>query len=309
MLAITVDIEDWYHVPSVCGSPFAKFRDVAEFFSKWKGHYDYLTEPTNRVLKVLEELGIRTTFFVVADVVEHYPGLVERISAKGHEIACHGLDHTCKIHPKTKHPLISQPEFEKRTLLAKEILQKASGQEVLGYRAPAGYVAGWMLDSLEKLGFKYDSSVSVNSLFNKTDSCLKNVDSRPYYPQVGSLEPGVERDIIEIPLPFFKLGLKFPTAGGPMLRFFGAKYITMGLRQSLRRGDAVFYFHPIDISEEKFPAGSTLKRPLYWAKKGKNVEKSILECLSKNGDIPLGTCREIYDNRKNYLYNAGENER
>ena len=49
-LAITADIEDWYHIPSVCGSPFSVYRDVDEFFEKWTEKYDYLTEPTMRVL-------------------------------------------------------------------------------------------------------------------------------------------------------------------------------------------------------------------------------------------------------------------
>ncbi len=38
-----------------------------------------------------------------------------------------------------------------------------------------------MLDSLEKIGFKYDSSVCVNSLYNMTDSSLEGVSSYPYY--------------------------------------------------------------------------------------------------------------------------------
>lgn len=115
---------------------------LTEFFAQWKGRYDYLTEPTERVLGMLDELNIRATFFVVADVTEHYPGLVQQIAARGHEIACHGLHHACKIHPKTKEPLMSQGEFEERTLQAKKILEEASGQEVRGYRAPAAYVAG-----------------------------------------------------------------------------------------------------------------------------------------------------------------------
>ncbi len=99
-LAVTIDIEDWYHIPSVTGSPFSRFKDVDEFFNQWRGCYDYLTEPTKRVLEMLDELNIRATFFVVADVVEHYPGLVEQIAERGHEIACHGRHHACKIHPK-----------------------------------------------------------------------------------------------------------------------------------------------------------------------------------------------------------------
>ena len=36
-----------------------------------------------------------------------YPGLVELIVERGHEIGCHGLHHACKINPKTKEPLMS----------------------------------------------------------------------------------------------------------------------------------------------------------------------------------------------------------
>ncbi|HJH26796.1 MAG TPA: hypothetical protein C5S37_08505 [Methanophagales archaeon] len=80
-LSITIDIEDWYHIPSVTGSPFSVYKDVNEFFKRWKGRYDYLTlrEPTKRVLNMLDEYEVTATFFVVADVVDHYPGLVEEI--------------------------------------------------------------------------------------------------------------------------------------------------------------------------------------------------------------------------------------
>ena len=54
-LSITVDIEDWYHIPSVTGSPFSVYRDVEEFFDKWKGRCDYLSEPTGRVLDLRDE--------------------------------------------------------------------------------------------------------------------------------------------------------------------------------------------------------------------------------------------------------------
>jgi peptidoglycan/xylan/chitin deacetylase (PgdA/CDA1 family) len=170
-LSITVDIEtlflfvpkrkfseDWYHIPSVTGSPFSVYRDVNEFFEGWTGKYDYLTEPTKRVLDLLDEYDIRATFFVVADVVEHYPGLVESIVERGHEIGCHGLHHACKIDPKTKEPLMSVKEFEERTLKAKEMLERVCKGKIIGYRAPNALVGGWMLDSLEKIGFKYDSN-------------------------------------------------------------------------------------------------------------------------------------------------------
>ena len=48
------------------------------------------------MLDLLDEFDVTATFFVVADVVEHYPELVESIVERGHEIGCHGLHHACK---------------------------------------------------------------------------------------------------------------------------------------------------------------------------------------------------------------------
>ncbi|AKB20996.1 polysaccharide deacetylase family protein [Methanosarcina sp. WH1] len=273
-LSVTVDIEDWYHIPSVCGSSFSTYKNVSEFFKKWNERYDYLSEPTKRTLDLLDEFNITATFFVVADVAEHYPGLIESIAERGHEIACHGADHTCVLDPKTKEPLTTVEEFEATTRKAKKLLEKISGQEVVGYRAPNAAVTGWMLDSLEKIGFMYDSSVSVNSLYNKSDSLLKDVSSSPYHPAPGSLEPTEYRDFVEFPWAYYDMGIKIPAYGGPTLRFLGSHLISKGLKQSLNRGHTVFYFHPIDISHEKFPSVGN-RRPLYWCVKGKMVEKKL----------------------------------
>ena len=298
-LSITVDIEDWYHIPSVTGSPFSVYKDVPEFFEKWNGRYDYLTEPTRRVLDLLDDFDIRSTFFVVADVVEHYPGLVESIVERGHEIGCHGLHHACKINPKTKEPLMSVDKFEERTKKAKRMLERVCNDKVIGYRAPNALVSGWMLDSLEKIGFKYDSSISVNSLYNKTDSSLEGVSSHPYYPQKTGLEIGEERKIVEFPWAYWHVfGFKISTSGGPMLRFLGAHVILKGLKQSLKRGQTVFYFHPIDISNEKFPAVGK-GRPLYWIVKGKLVEKRIRHVLKKLKDVNKMCLKDALREEKN----------
>lgn len=283
-LSVTVDIEDWYHTPSVCATS-SLYKDVDEFFEKWRGRYDYLSEPTGRVLSLLDEFNIVTTFFVVADVVEHYPGLVESIAERGHEIACHGLHHSHKIHPTTKEPAVGVEEFRKMTLNARKLLEEASRNAVVGYRAPSAYVGGWMLDVLEEVGLRYDSSVSANSLYNKTNSLLRGVQSHPYYPERGGLEPGEKRDFVEFPVPYYELlGIRIPTSGGPMLRFLGERVVLKGLRQSLRRGHTIFYFHPIDIAIEKFPVFGTSGQ-LYWIVKGKAVEKRIRHIFRQLDDV------------------------
>ncbi|KGK99411.1 polysaccharide deacetylase [Methanococcoides methylutens] len=288
-ISITVDIEDWYHIPSVCGSDFSVYKNVDDFFERWGKRYDYLSEPTKKILDLLDEFNVTATFFVVADVAEHYPGLIESISERGHEIGCHGAHHSCKINPKTKEPLMTIKEFEDETLEAKQTLEKVSGKKVIGYRAPNAVVTGEMLDSLERIGFKYDSSVSVNSLYNKTDSSLRGVSSVPYHPAPCSLEPGGNRTFVEFPWSYYDIGAKIPTSGGPMLRFLGSQVILKGLKQSLNRGHTIFYFHPIDISNEKFPDVGR-GRPFYWAVKGDIVEKRIrhvLKNLEHIDKIPL----------------------
>ena len=285
-LAITVDVEDWYHIPSVTGSPFSVYRDVEEFFDKWEGRYDYLSEPTGRVLDLLDEFSVKATFFVVADVVDHYPGLVDSIVDHGHEIGCHGLHHMCMIDQKNKNPLCDIEEFRKQTSEAKAILEEASGQRVIGYRAPNALIGEWMLKELPGLGFKYDSSLSVNSLYKKTDLNLDGVTTKPY-----EVVPG----LLEFPMAYWEiLGLKIPTSGGPMLRFLGEKIVRHGLEQSLTRGDTIFYFHPIDISHEPFPKVGK-GRPLYWIIKGKRVEHRITNILKtfNNKQIKLSPINEL----------------
>ena len=296
-LAVSVDVEDWYHVPAVTGSSFSEYDDVGEFMSEWNEEYDYLTEPTHRTLDLLDTLGITATFFIVADVVDNYPGLVESIAERGHEIGCHGLHHECTIDPDTKEPRFSREEYANHLSRAKQKLEAASGKKVSGYRAPAAYVAGWVIDVLEEVGFNYDSSVSQNSLYNKTDQELDEVETIPYAPKQGTLTPGGDRDITEIPWPYFdvKVG-KIPAAGGPLIRLFGRRIIQAGIEQSLQRGDSVFYFHPVDIARQSFPSvGNTRRRPAYWLFKGKRTEARIRTLLSGLPSSRLTTCSSIHN--------------
>ncbi len=296
-LAVSVDVEDWYHVPAVTGSSFSEFKDTHEFFEEWDDEYDYLTEPTHRTLDLFDELGITATFFVVADVVDNYPGLIEKIADRGHEIGCHGLHHECAIDPDTKEPRFTRDKYKKQIGTAKRKLEAATGQEVVGFRAPNAYVGGWVLDVLEELGFQYDSSVARNSLYNKTDQELGTIETTPYTPQQGSLDPGGNRKLVELPWPYYdvKLG-KIPAAGGPLIRLFGRRVVQAGIEQSLRRGDSIFYFHPVDIARESFPkVGNTRRRPAYWLAKGERAERRIRAVLNRveNSLVPCSVLGSI----------------
>ena len=285
-LAVTIDVEDWYHIPSVTGSPFSTYKNADEFYENWDERYDYLSKPTSRVLDILDEYDVEATFFVVAGIVEHYPGLVESISDRGHEIGCHGLDHSCIIDPGTKKPLVDVEDFRENTLKAKITLERSSGQQVTGYRAPNALVGKWMLEELPGMGFVYDSSISVNSFYKRNDLELDGVSTKPYH-----VLPG----LVEFPMAYWEiLGVKFPSSGGPVLRLLGEGVVRRGLEQSLRRGDTVLYFHPIDISQEKFHSIGN-KRPFYWIIKGSVVERRIRNLIEyfHNKNVELSPLRKL----------------
>lgn len=290
-IALTVDIEDWYHTPAVTGSDFSFYRDVPEFMGKWDKRHDYISESTAKLLKLFRSRGLKATFFVVADVADNYPGLLESILADGHEIGCHGLHHAIKIHSRTLQPAFTREEFIERTGLAREKLQQKTGQPIIGYRAPGAYVGRWMLECLAELGFSYDSSVNPNSLFKKADFNTTHYSTEPC---LGMTHDG--HKLMEIPWPHWKLcGLRLPTAGGPFLRFFPAQYIKAGLRDSMRRGDTVFYFHSIDLTEESLPslASQNSRRPFYFSTSGKKTYRKLENILSafEGHWVP---CQEVY---------------
>ena len=291
-IAISIDVEDWFHGPSITGSDFSFYSSIDDFFANWDKtkNYDYLTKPLENILQIFEEHQIKATFFIVADVVDIFPGIVESIVKKGHEIGCHSLHHKICLNTKDKSPFVSVGEFEENTGLAKEKLEKIYGKEILGYRAPGAYIGDWMMQSLVKLGFKYDSSIAANSLYNKTNFSTKNISSYPYWYNNDNVK------IFEIPWPYFSfLKFRFPTGGGPFFRIFPLWYSKLGLKSSLKRGDTMYYWHPYDISEKSFPklASKNSRRKFMFNKTTKDGEAKVKNLL-KSFEGKWVTCEEIY---------------
>jgi len=302
---VSVDVEDWYHGPTAAAG-FNTRADVTRALAsapqpeRGRPYLDV-------ALELLATRSLTATFFWVAEYAQRFPDALRRCVAAGHEIACHGLTHFPKFNPATKQPQFTPAEFKTRTTAARQILEDLGGRPVIGYRAPNAYIAGWMLDALEELGFQYDSSVSVNSIYNKTDEAvLAGVDTRPYFPARGALRRGAApRGLIEFPWPYLQFaGFKIQSAGGPYLRCFGSGLVRAGLHQSLRRGPAVFYFHPVDMCCEPIPLPFSWKRPMLWWFKGDLVRRRIERVLDTVA--PRAThFRALVDNTRRELLPRG----
>jgi peptidoglycan/xylan/chitin deacetylase (PgdA/CDA1 family) len=114
-----------------------------------------------RYLDLLAELGLCSTFFLVADFARH-PGnraLIHRLVSEGHEVASHSLTHCielCSLNYEDKAREISD---------SKKVLEDLTGQPVLGFRGPGYAFDADIARLLLENGYLYDSSVVPGYLF------------------------------------------------------------------------------------------------------------------------------------------------
>ncbi|MDR6755765.1 peptidoglycan/xylan/chitin deacetylase (PgdA/CDA1 family) [Mycoplana sp. BE70] len=103
------------------------------------------------ILETLSELQVPATFFVPGWTAEKYPGRLEMIVAKGHEVGHHGYLHEW-VDP-------DRPELEEEVLVkGLEALKATVGVVPAGYRSPAWETSPNMIGLLKRYGFFYDSS-------------------------------------------------------------------------------------------------------------------------------------------------------
>jgi len=189
--AFTVDLEDWFQgLTSTNSRP-----------STWGLLEARLEKNALRLLALLDEYGVRATFFVLGHVAKHYPDLIRQIDAAGHEIGVHGFWH------RMVHRMDPQ-QFAQELDSALEMLTPLASRPILGHRAPYFSINGrslWALDVLRQKGLCYDSS------FFPTRNMLYGYPESPRYPHIIE-----SRELVEFPVSTVRWGgLNLPIAGGP----------------------------------------------------------------------------------------------
>lgn len=153
-LVFTVDVDrDAAWPQNGSSAAGTRHRAAPSFESSRKGFLS--------LLQTVNELDIPTTFFFEAATALE----LEPVSLKGHEVACHGLDHEDFTGKHTEKPFT---RVERRTTLqnAMTLLENRFNVEIDGFRAP---YLGWDLDllmAIAETGFSYDSSVVAGHLKN-----------------------------------------------------------------------------------------------------------------------------------------------
>lgn len=116
-----------------------------------------------RLLKLLDEYDIQSSFFIPGKTMEKYPDMVKEISKRGHEIGNHGYSHMCPVLCTDK-----KEEFEEYEKTS-EILKKLINKRPVGFRAPSWEFSTNTVGILKGMDFLYDSSLMGDDKISMLD--------------------------------------------------------------------------------------------------------------------------------------------
>ena len=270
--ALTIDVEDYFHVENLRGIALAELWDI---FERRVGRN------VDRLLSVLDRAGARATFFVLGWVAEREPSVVRAIVDAGHEVASHGYGHELvyKLGPR---------RFRDDLRRARAATEDAAGRPLLGYRAPTWSVTRdslWALDVLLEEGFLYDSSIFP---VHHDRYGIPDAPRHPY--RIADGEPGAGLHEFP-PLTFRIFGQNLPAGGGGYLRLLPVRFFESAIRRANAEGHpANIYLHPWEVD----PGQPRLLVPAFARFRHYN---GLAKCEAKLarllGKFKWGTVREV----------------
>ncbi len=271
--AMTVDVEDYFHVSAFEGTIN-------------KSHWDSLElrveKNTYRLLELFEQHQAKCTFFTLGWVAERCPNLIRAIVEQGHELASHGYAHQ-------RASLMTREQFRADVLKSKQLLEDAAGQEIIGYRAPSfsfNEDNPWVYDALVELGFEYSSSTYP------IEHDLYGVPNWPRFKHQRT------EGIIEIPIPTIRKHEKNTGIGG------GGYFRLYPYWLSKKRIDNFlasekqpysFYFHPWEVDpHQPRVSGVSFKSKFRHYLNLSRMEAKVVRLLE---DYQWDTMKSIYLNK------------
>ena len=126
----------------------------------------YVDTPTDEILAILDEFGIKCTFFMTGEFVQTFPESAKKIAAAGHEIACHSLSHP---HLLSYHLDMRFKQVRRNV----EIIQETLGVNPRLFRPPFG---------------EFDVTISAPARAEGMEICLWTIDSKDWKYEVKAPE-------------------------------------------------------------------------------------------------------------------------
>ncbi len=149
-----------------------------------RGEFGAVAVP--RILRLLEQRGIPSTFFIPGHTIESYPDQCRMVADAGCEIGLHGYAHEFN-------PVLSAERERWVMERSLDLVERLAGSRPTGYRAPSGDLTTQTIDNLLAFGITYDSSMMAD-------------DYRPYrvrrgdaFPEDGPAQWGEVTPLVELP--------------------------------------------------------------------------------------------------------------
>jgi len=230
-----IDFEEWYHPELVKPYIQNKKKDLK------------ITKGIDKILDWLNEKDTYATFFVVGELIEKEPILLDKIISGGHEIAFHTMYHT----------KLDEKGFEEKFENELEQFDKLTSGKSKGFRAPTFSLnkeTSWAINHLIKKKYLYDSSIvpAKTKMYGFSDAKMYpyNISSE------NILKEDNTSDLIEFPLMVTKiLGKKIPAGGGFFLRFLPLRTIMNSISTYQKIGiPSTFYIHSWELVPELMPS-------------------------------------------------------
>jgi polysaccharide deacetylase family protein (PEP-CTERM system associated) len=270
--AITVDVEDWFHICDI---------ETVLPPSQWDRCESRVEKNVTKILQILSKNRVLGTFFVLGYVAQRLPEVVKMIADEGHELASHGFDHV-QVYKMTP------DEFERDIIRSRRVIQEVVGDRVFGYRAPEWSIRKgsrnslWALPILAANGFRYDSSIAPLRIIG-----IPNAPREPY------IIPTDHGKIEEFP-PLVKntWAGNLPVGGGWGLRIFPYRMIRRAIAEMNADGiPAVIFLHPSEFDPDPPRIPLPLVKRFVCRGKIKSTEERVERLL---GEFPFGAIRQIH---------------
>ena len=234
MNILGIDFEDWFHPELIQRTLNGQKKEPT------------VIKGIDKILEMLRLNDTYATFFVVGELLEYKPELMDKILDNGHEMGFHTMYHTRLDFPGFR------DKFPEELIRFAQLTNKKSR----GFRAPTfslNQSTSWVIDILSENNYLYDSSImpAKTNMYG-----MPEAESKPYKISSSTIEKNDPNGkLIEFPLLITKImGKKIPAAGGFYLRTLPMGITKRAIKKYEEKNiPACFYVHSWELTPEFMP--------------------------------------------------------